>query len=187
MPQSLSISDSYPEGSLYEDVITRRVWMLQNAITSLQGISILIPYEITNTGEVMEVKTSVFISSKRFKRVPADALVVNASGVFLHMDEELFQTTFGELDDYPIQQEASALGNVVNFTPRGVSGHTQEPVAVNSLDYHPLTRVSEMRDRLMEVVSCHRKILVESEALLATLTAFERDFKEQLGLPASDI
>lgn len=190
MPKShvdLALEDTYPEGSLYEDVITKRVWMLQNTVKSFQGMVILTPYEITQTGEVLEVKASVFIASKRFKRVPAEALVINGDGVFLHMDEELFQVTFGNLDEYPLHQEAESLGNVVNFTPRAGSANTQEAVPVVAMAYNPLIRVAEMKDRLTEVAACHRKILVETESLLATLTAFERDFKAQLGLPVSDI
>ena len=86
-----------------------------------------------------------------------------------------------------MSMEGAALGNVINFTRRVPSENTLEAVPPLSMDYNPLTRVAEMRDRLTELASCHRKILVETESLLSTLTAFERDFKVQLGLPVSDI
>ena len=181
------LAQTYPKGSLYEDVITKRIWSLGEAPSNMRGSVFLTPYAITQTGEVLEVKTSDFIASKRFSRVPENALVVTASGAFIHMDEELYQTTFGNLEDYPDSKEASALGNVINFTQRVRSENTPEAVPHVSMDYNPLTRVSEMKDRLAEALACHRKIVVETEALLTTLTAFERDFKVQLGLPVSDI
>ena len=181
-----SLAKAYPKGSLYEDVITKRIWLLSESPTNLRGKVFLIPYAITQTGEVLEVETATFIASKRFQPVPENALVITSEGAFIHMAEELQQTTFGNLEDY-MDKEGAALGNVINFTRRAPSTNTQEEVAPLSMDYNPLTRVAEMRDRLTELASCHRKILVETESLLSTLTAFERDFKVQLGLPVSDI
>ena len=184
--QDGSLSQAYPKGSLYEDVITKRIWSLTESPTNLRGKVFLTPYAITQTGEVLEVETATFIASKRFQPVPENALVVTPEGVFIHMDEELQQTTFGSLEDY-MSMEGAALGNVINFTRRAPSENTLEAVPPLSMDYNPLTRVAEMRERLTELASCHRKILVETESLLSTLTAFERDFKVQLGLPVSDI
>lgn len=181
-----SLSFDYPEGSLYEDVITKRIWMLQTTITSLHGLVVLTPYETTKTGELMEISAAVFIASKRFKRVHSEALVITNEGVFIRMDEEMFQMTFGDMDAYPVAEEAKSLGTVINFTPRSSNGNTPERVYDPSMDYNPLIRVGEMKDRLKEVIRCHKNILVESEALLATLTDFERDFKAQLDLPVSD-
>lgn len=182
-----SLSQAYPKGSLYEDVITKRIWSLSESPNNLRGKVFLTPYAVTQTGEVLEVETATFIASKRFQPVPENALVVTPEGVFIHMDEELQQTTFGSLEDYMESKEAKSLGNVINFTRRVPSENTLEAVPPLSMDYNPLTRVAEMRDRLTELASCHRKILVETESLLSTLTAFERDFKVQLGLPVSDI
>ncbi len=184
--QDGSLSQAYPKGSLYEDVITKRIWSLSESPNNLRGKVFLTPYAVTQTGEVLEVETATFIASKRFQPVPENALVVTPEGVFIHMDEELQQTTFGNMEDY-VSKEGAALGNVINFTRREHSANTLEAVPPLSMDYNPLTRVAEMRDRLTELASCHRKILVETEALLSTLTAFERDFKVQLGLPVSDI
>lgn len=181
------LSVTYPEGSLYEDVITKRVWMLQIAPENLRCTVVLTPYEATQKGEVLEIQSAVFIASKRFKRVPAEALVMNKDGCFIHMDEEILGITFGGIDSYVDGQEAESLGNVLNFTPRAGSAHTQAAVPVVAMDYNPLTRVEEMRDRLTEIARSHRNILVETETLLATLADFERDFKAQLGLPVSDI
>ena len=184
--QDGSLSQAYPKGSLYEDVITKRIWSLSKSPNNLRGKVFLTPYAVTQTGEVLEVETATFIASKRFQPVPENALVVTPEGVFIHMDEELQQTTFGSLEDY-MSMEGAALGNVINFTRREHSANTLEAVPPLSMDYNPLTRVAEMKDRLTELASCHRKILVETESLLSTLTAFERDFKVQLGLPVSDI
>ena len=184
--QDGSLSQAYPKGSLYEDVITKRIWSLSESPNNLRGKVFLTPYAVTQTGEVLEVETATFIASKRFQPVPENALVVTPEGVFIHMDEELQQTTFGSLEDYT-SNEGAALGNVINFTRRAPSENTLEAVPPLSMDYNPLTRVAEMKDRLTELASCHRKILVETESLLSTLTAFERDFKVQLGLPVSDI
>ena len=190
MSQSIQdgmLAQIYPKGSLYEDMITKRIWSLTESPNNMRGSVFLTPYAVTDTGEVLEVKTSDFIASKRFKLVPENVLVMTPSGVFIHMDEELYQTTFGNLDEYMESKEAKSLGNVINFTWREHSANTLEAVPPLSMDYNPLTRVAEMKDRLTELASCHRKILVETEALLSTLTAFERDFKVQLGLPVSDI
>lgn len=186
IPTDDSLAHTFPKGSLYEDVITKRIWSLTEPPVSLRGKVILTPYAVTQTGEVLEVETAVFIASKRFQPVPEDALVITSEGVFIHMDEELQQLTFGNMEDY-VTKEGAALGNVINFTRRGHSANTLEAVPKLSMDYNPLTRVAEIKDRLTELASCHRKILVETESLLSTLTAFERDFKVQLGLPVSDI
>lgn len=182
-----SLDEMFPEGSLYEDMITKRIWMLQTRVTGFSGMVILTPYETTQTGEVLEVPAATFIASKRFKRVPSEALVITPEGAFIQMDEELLSLTFGPMEDYPSQEEMKSLGNVVNFTRPAANVPTQAAVSIPSMEYHPLTKVTEMKERLMEIASCHRKILVETEALLATLTAFERDFKSQLDISVSDI